>query len=164
MGAVGNFFDKEKRKNNLVVHNLPESKAQDPKERASKDMDAIKDLIRGEFHLNADISKAFRAGKLLQDKPRPLVVTLSDEATKWEILRLAPQLRGSTKYDDVFLSPDRTPEERERDRKVRFEAKKLREEGKKVRIHRGKVVVIQDDPTDSVNASATAVVPPARSD
>ena len=90
VGAVGNFFDKEKRKNNLVVHNLPESKAQDPKERASKDMDAIKDLIRGEFHLNADISKAFRAGKLLQDKPRPLVVTLSDEATKWEILRLAP--------------------------------------------------------------------------
>ena len=43
----------------------------------------------------------------------------------------------------MFLSPDRTPEEREADRKLRLEVKKLREEGKPVRIQRGKVVFLQ---------------------
>ena len=75
VGAVGNFFDKEKRKNNIVIHNLPESEAQDAKERTDKNMDAFKDLLKDEFHLNAKVNRAFRAGKVLQDKPRPLVVT-----------------------------------------------------------------------------------------
>ena len=43
----------------------------------------------------------------------------------------------------MFLSPDRTPEERETDRKLTLEVKKLQEEGKTVRIQRGKVVFLQ---------------------
>ena len=157
VGAVGSFFDKEKRKNNLVVHNLPESDSQDPKERASKDLDAFKGLIRDEFHLNVGVSKAFRAGKVLQDKPRPLIVTLDEESAKWELLRLAPQLRESNSHGRVFLSPDRTPEEREQDRMLRLEAKKHREEGKTVRIHRGKVVVIKEAPKVPETAPTTKV-------
>ena len=141
--TVGNLFDKEKRKYNIVVHNLPESVNQDSKTRNEKDVEAFKNLIKDEFHISANIGRAFRAGKIHQERPRPLIVSLAEEGTKWDILRLAPQLRDSERCRNVFLSPDRTPEEREADRKLRLEVKKLREEGKAVRIQRGKVVFLQ---------------------
>lgn len=141
--TVGNFFDKEKRKYNIVVHNLPENADQDPKVSNEKDVEAFTNLLKDEFHVFASISKAFRAGKRQQERPRPLIVSLTEEGAKWDILRMAPQLRSSERYKNVFLSPDKTPEEREADRKLRLEAKKLREEGNIVRIQRGKLVIVQ---------------------
>ena len=138
--TVGNFFDKEKRKYNIVVHNLPENESEDAKTRINKDVEDFSNLIKDEFHISANISKAFSAGKSQPNRPRPLIVSFAEEGTKWDILRVAPQLKGSTRYSDVYLSPDRTPEEREKDRQLRLEVKRLHEEGKVVRIQRGKVV------------------------
>ena len=155
--VVGNFFDKEKRRNNIVVHNLPESSVQDPKERSQKDAETFKSLVQEEFKLRISVVKVFRAGKIQPEKPRPLIVTLDDEGVKWDILRLAPQLRGHSMFGNVFLSPDRTPEERERDRNLRVEARRLREEGKTVRIHKGRVVVLDAAPTASAREREGAV-------
>ena len=111
--TVSNLFDKEKRKYSIVVHNLPEGVSQDNKTRNEKDIEAFKNLIKDEFHISANISRAFRAGKIHQEQPRPLIVSLAEDGTKWDILRLAPQLRDSERYRNVFLSPDKTLEERQ---------------------------------------------------
>ena len=155
--VVGNFFDKEKRRNNIVVHNLPESPVQDPKERSQKDVETFKSLVQDEFKLKISVVRTFRAGKIQPEKPRPLIVTLDDEGAKWDILRQAPQLRGHSVFGNVFLSPDRTPEERERDRNLRMEARRLREEGKTVRIHKGRVVVVDAAPTVSATGREGSV-------
>ena len=55
--SVGNFFDKEKRKYNNVVHNLPENGNQDVKAR-TEDIEDFKNLIKDEFHISGNISKA----------------------------------------------------------------------------------------------------------
>ena len=154
--SVGDFFDKERRKQNIVVHNLLESVDEDPKRRNEKDIEAFKTMIREELHISTDVRKAFRAGKRQQDRPRPLIVSLVEEGIKWDILRIAPQLRDSERYRGVFLSPDRTPEEREKDRKLRLEVRKLREEGKAVRIQRGKVVFLQPTPAESGQSQRAA--------
>ena len=134
-----------------MVHNLPEVSAQDNKERNKKDVEVVTSLIEGEFHIKAKIVKSFRAGKVMSDKHRPLIITLEEEGVKWDILRQAPQLMGQPLYGGVFLSPDRTREERERDRNLREKARRLREIGKTVRIQKGQVVVIDEgSPTQGV--------------
>ena len=48
-------------------------------------------------------------------------------------------------FVNAFLSPECTPEERERDRNMHVEARRLRE-GETVCIHKGKVVVLDATP------------------
>ena len=154
--SVGDFFDKERRKQNIVVHNLPESVDVDSKRRIEKDIEAFKSMVIDEFRMSVNIKQAFRAGKSEQERPRTLIVSLDDEGAKWDILKQAPHLRDSERYRGVFLSPDRTPEEREKDRNLRLEVKKLREEGKSVRIQRGKVVLLHPPPAGSGRAEGAA--------
>ena len=87
------FMDKEKRKLNVVVHNLPETNSPSLAERAEKDQELFMDIIKEGLNLIVRPTRSFRVGKRLDDKPRLLVVSLENADTKFELLKMAPQLR-----------------------------------------------------------------------
>ena len=59
------------------------------------------------------VEKVLRLGKVVRDKPRLLLVLLTDLSTRRQILRNAKSLRNSQSYKKVFICPDLTPKERE---------------------------------------------------
>ena len=72
----------------------------------------------------------YRAGKPREEgeKPRPLIVRLSDDETREKILSKASRLARSQRFGKVFVWKDLTKQQREEDQKTE---KALKEEAAK---------------------------------
>lgn len=139
--VLDDHLDKEKRKANVVVHNLPEQVEGTVTEKCEKDSTSFVTMIKSEMKINATVSKSFRAGKKLNDKPRLLIITLDNPAVKQDILRYAPQLRHSDQYSNIYITPDLTQKEREANRKLREELASRRRSGEvNLMIKGGKII------------------------
>ena len=110
-------------------------------ERASKDAENFKVMIRETMKIVVHTTKCFRVGRRREERPRLLIVSVDDLDTKHEILRHARDLRGIDNYGNIFITPDLTKSEREREqgKKTRDELARRREAGEKdLVIWRGK--------------------------
>ena len=137
------FLEKEKRKNNLVIHNLPEAEGGTFAERSDRDSKLFQDVVKDTFKLSVAVAKAYRVGKVTGSKPRLLIVTLDTPGVKGDILRLAPQLRNSGTWGNIYITPDLTKTEREAARRVREELAARRSAGEpNLTIRKGKVVSV----------------------
>ena len=56
-------MDKEKRKSNIVVHNLPKSSGENQAERADRDATVFREMIKEEMKLQVKVQRFFRVGK-----------------------------------------------------------------------------------------------------
>ena len=140
-GVFDDFLDKERRKLNVVMHNIPESQGESYAERMEQDKAKFKNVIRDGMRLNVNVTKAFRVGKPTQEKPRLLVVGLENAEVKIEILKMAPQLRSTEEWSDVYITPDLTWKEREEGRKLREELRRRTKAGEdNLIIRRGRIV------------------------
>ena len=142
-GMIDNFIDKERRKLNVVVHNLPEQETtNDPvDEKMQKDITSFCKIIKDELRLNIRVNKAFRAGPKQSTRPRLLIVTLDSTDAKLELLKLSPQLRNSDQWRSLFINPDLTRKEREDGKKLRQELADRKGAGESnIYIRQGKIV------------------------
>ena len=140
-GILDSFLDKEQRKMNLVIHNMEEPSAEGARERASKDAENFKVMIRETMKIVVHTTKCFRVGRRREERPRLLIVSVDDLDTKHEILRHARDLRGIDNYGNIFITPDLTKSEREQGKKTRDELARRREAGEKdLVIWRGKII------------------------
>ena len=119
----------EKRKQNLILHNIVEPASVSQADLMRKDGEAFSDLTKEEFNLNVKITKAIRLGRKSGDKRRLLLVTLESAEDRRNILRLAKTLRRSATRSDVYIQPDETQKEREISRDLRAALKVRRDEG-----------------------------------
>ena len=110
--VLDDHLDKEKRKGNIVVHNLPEQEGDTLADRSSKDITEFTTMVREAMRLNVMASRSFRVGKRNQAKPRLMIVTLDNPSMKHDILRGAPQLRHIERYSNIYLTADLTQRER----------------------------------------------------
>ena len=91
--------------------------------------------------MNVAVARSFRVGKSVEGRDRLLIVTLEMPGVKQDVLRLAPQLRSSEKYGNVYITPDLTPAEREAAKKLRDELSARRKAGEvNLTICRGRIV------------------------
>ena len=134
------YMERERRKNNLIIHNFPESTT--TSQNPSNDIQVFTELVKTEFNISEiKVTKAVRLKQTKPDKPRLLLVTLENLSTKRNILQQATKLRKSTSWSDVFISPDLTPKERVFNRKLREELKACKEAGEKdLYIRIGRIV------------------------
>ena len=140
-GIFDAFVDREKRKCNVVVHNLTESDGDTHNERMTQDRLRLKELLRKELHMNFHFTKSFRVGKFTEGKSRLLVATLDTEEAKWEVIRIAPQLRGTTMGSNIYINPDLTKQEREEGKRLRSELAERRNKGEhNLVIRKGRIV------------------------
>ena len=143
--VVDEYVEREKRKNNLIIHNLPEpTDVSSNEQRAVKDTETISDLFHTEFNLaNAKIQRITRLGAIKPNSSRPrlLLVEMGDISTKRSILKQATKLRKSSKWSNIYISPDLTPKERSLHKKLRDELKTRKNAGEKdLYIKRGKII------------------------
>lgn len=137
-GIFNDFMDKDRRKLNLVVHNLPES---DGANQMEADAGKFVSIVKEELKLIVKTTKAFRVGKPSGEKPRLLIVTLENMETKLEVLKMASQLRRSTEWSNIYITKDLTWKEREVQRKLRAELARRRENGEDDIVIKGLQIV-----------------------
>ena len=139
--ALDDHLDKEKCKANLVVHNLPEQEGGTMTERSERDIALFITMVKDVMKIRTSSSKSFRVGKRHNDRPRLLIVTLDNPACKQDILRNAPQLRNSTEFGNIYITPDLTQKEREANRKLREELTARRRAGEaNLTIRGGRII------------------------
>ena len=139
--VLDDHLDKEKRKANIVVHNLTEQVGGSLTERSEKDIALFTEMVRDVMKVNVSATKSFRVGKKIQDKPRLLIVTLDNPACRYDILRCAAQLRHTDQYTNIYLTPDQTQKEREAGKKLREELASRRRAGEtNLSIRGGKII------------------------
>ena len=88
-GILDEMQDKERRKLNIIIHNLKEAEGQSQSEKAKGDEVKFKEMIKEGMKLVVQTTKTFRVGKKVDNKPRLMVVSLTNMADKREILRLS---------------------------------------------------------------------------
>lgn len=142
--------DKEDRDSNIILHNIPESTAEDPAVRKQHDSEifqgVVTALLGGETKV--ETTNVFRMGKkqvsqgqgpapVTAQKPRLMMVKLKDRDDVNKLIKRRTHLKEAG-YPNVYITKDMPPEERAIQRKLREE---LRHKGKEThRIFRGKVV------------------------
>jgi hypothetical protein len=103
------------RKLNVVIFGLKEGE---------NDLDKFKLLCRSEMHCSVEPIACHRIGLKSKDKIRPLLVKCKNEADRRKVLGNAKLLRQSD-FDNVkkhiFIAPDMSKEEREKQKKIREE-------------------------------------------
>ena len=73
---VDEYVDRERRKLNLIVHNIAESDAATQADRGKKDMEVFSGILRDEFKLKIKVANAIRLGRKFGPKNRLMLVTL----------------------------------------------------------------------------------------
>lgn len=157
--------EKERKKMNLIIFNVEETEYTCRQERIDSELDICANIfanVQSEVK-KEDIVETFRLGKYrkpegrgeaeavtTQDiatqnrrKPRPLLVKLKDERAKWEIIKNAQRIRYSRveAFKALWIVPDLTMRERERDHELRRALQEKRDAGeegwfiKKGRLH-----------------------------
>ena len=157
--AIDEYMDREKRKCNLIVYNLPEPPTDmETTECVKKDKEFFKEIVGSILDKdlsNLQITKVLRLGKSPSAKPRPLLVSIQDELWKREILRFAYKLSKISKWSSIYVSPDYTRKEREANKVLRNELRRRKENGEEnLSIRNGKIIVKKcGKQTDQMDAS-----------
>ena len=141
VGMVDEYMDRQTRRKNVVVFNLPESTAQTPSDRKKDDLDRFIQLVRDELHLIVSPEKCYRVGQRNDTRSRLLIVTLESEDVKWDVLRQAPQLKQSKHFPRIYINPDLSMQERTKAKQLRQELARRKASGEHdIKIQRGKIV------------------------
>ena len=109
--------DRNRRKKNVIVFNLPESNKESISDQVIDDCEKLLLLLDGKVQLTENkIVQIFRIGNKDMQKKRPMVVKCNSENTKWEILRASKNLKYLDQNHESFpiqISLDRTLRERQ---------------------------------------------------
>lgn len=128
--VLSELANREKKKNNIILHNIAESTEENVKDRKAADMkslDNVMKTIKVKLNTNtedegADVKFCVRLGEKNTDasKPRPMLIGLKDEQVKTKILQNAKNLFNS-QLKDVSIVPDLTNKQRKDEQRMRQE-------------------------------------------
>ena len=120
--------EREERSQNVVFYGLEESREGEVEARRKEETERVKEVVRKiGVELKEEVEVKFRAGKRKEgegEKPRPLIVKISDDETRERIFKDSRNLARVPELRSVFVSQDLTWAQREEARK---EEKELRE-------------------------------------
>jgi len=127
--------DRERRKNNVIIYNLPETSPQ-------QDEKWFTDLCKAVFDIGIKVTKILRLGKPTEDKTRPLLIVLENLSHKEFIVSHSHYLRRHSQYNNIYVSADMTKFQRDKHRKLVQELKQRRGRGEKnLTILNGEIVL-----------------------
>ena len=137
--AVKQVEKKEDRSCNIVAFGVPESEEIEGTE--SKVLNILEHLEE-----KPKIVSCCRIGQQKSGTVRPIRLRFQNSVTAYQILNKAKKLKDIDAYKSVYLSPDRSPEERDTRRKLveELKRKRLSDPNSSYHIRRGKVVCISE--------------------
>lgn len=113
--VVKSAVNSEERSRSVMVFGLPEGEVVQGK---TVYVDDQMDKLLCNFDYKPRMRECYRVGIQKPGFTRPVRVTLTSPDAVAEILKESKRLKGSPVYSMVFISPDRTPEERAARRKL----------------------------------------------
>ena len=128
--------EKDRKALNVVIHGATESEKVDKEEVKAEEEETVMKIAEAmEVEIEGDIEVMYRAGAKKTDaKSRPLVVKVSNNATREKLLTYGNRLSRKAEWRKVFVSLDLTYQQREEARKLDAElyeeAEKKTEEAK----------------------------------
>lgn len=150
---VGEYMEemqeREKRKLNIIVVNLPESGKDSAEERKQEDRDRVRQLVSRTVDDvdSTELDNPIRLGpiKIGQNaRPRLLRMTVQNVETKKKILKNVAKLNRNVPFEKrVFINDDSTPKERERIKELRAEMQVRKENGEQnlmINYREGKIM------------------------
>ena len=142
--------ERSSRQCNLIIHNVPESPSMESNTRKAYDENQAKDILE---HLDvevAEVTQPTRLGKKTENasRPRLLRVTVSNERVKKQALMKAKILRKSEDQtlSKIYITPDLTFQEREKNRKLRAELAARKQKGETELVIRNGRIIKGDPP------------------
>ena len=116
---------RESKKANLMIFSLPEPDNSLPSlEKKDSDMEAVNNIssfLGVNLNSDTDIKFIYRVG-VVGEKPRPLSLGLRNANHKDDILKRAWRLAKNSKYQNISLAPDLTPQQVRCEKKLQSEA------------------------------------------
>ena len=100
---VDEYRDKEMRKSNVIIYNIPESKAVDGAGRKKDDIAVINAIVEEIGSTALDIVDVARLGAKASDKSHPLKVHLNQRRS---LLVNAKNLCNSDQFNRIYINPD----------------------------------------------------------
>ncbi|KAK3876630.1 hypothetical protein Pcinc_018603 [Petrolisthes cinctipes] len=136
--------EKEKRKKNIVMFNVPESEKEPAsKEEETEDRGICESIFQDMLKVkDAKIESSFHLGRRSNDKIRPLVIQLNEVGVKWALVAKSRELyrNEDEMIKKIIIAPDLTKKEREENYKLQEELGKRREQRGQWIIKKGRVV------------------------
>ena len=140
-------FEKEKRQQNIILHNIKESSAEDAEGRVMHDTEVFEKVVGALLGKQdeVEVEKIYRLGKRpdgrdggnLQQKPRLMLVRVKNKEQVDALIKRRTQLKDRG-FPNVYLTRDLSHEEREVQKKLRAE---LEAKGKDTHvIFQGRVI------------------------
>lgn len=139
---INEYREREVRKCNVLLHNMPEPVGETPEERKQEDEELIYEIAQEIGVDEINVKQVIRLGKK-SSKPRLTKVELESSKQKRSLLQKAKQLRDIENEDwkNIFISPDLSPLARQQGRDLRNELKTRKEDGETdLIIRKGKII------------------------
>ena len=144
--ALEDQKEKEEKKNNIIIFNVPETVVSDERTEMSQDLETIKEII-SLVHPSAEsvalsAKNVMRLGGRKDGKVRPIKIQFQEDFTKGKVFRNSAKLRNVAKYEKVNISNDKTKKELLADRLLRekLQAARLERPDDDLIIFRGNII------------------------
>ena len=158
LSIADELADRERRKNNLIIYNLPESTDN------SKDKSFFTELCKSVFDTTVKITKSLRLGKKHENKNRPLLIGLENQQNVVNITSRAAYLRHHDKYENIYIAPDMTKYQRSKHKQLVDELKRRKSNGENNLIIRNGEIVTRRLRTQNSDNRDTAAPSPTDMD
>ena len=150
--SVSEKEQQDKRKNNMIIVNIPESKDEDPADRKAHDTKFLSNIfskIAPEADLS-EISDPIRLGEVnTNGTPRLIKITFKNNQTKATIFKNATNLnkKETTPKERIYLNNDLTEMQRKAEHSKRVEIRELRKNNPDKIYHFKKGQIVESEKT-----------------
>jgi len=96
-----------------------------------------RDFLKEKLHWKGKIFQAKRVGRICEERPRPIKVTMASVQDKHQLLGRNKLLKGSHFFLDEDLTKKQQEERRDEVEKIRI----AKNEGKRAWLYNGKVII-----------------------
>lgn len=135
--------DRHSRQKFLIISGLEEPLTGSPAERRLRDKEIVEGLAHKIGVTDFEVSDVLRIGPVHGRKPRLLRLKCPSKTVRTSLLRSSKNLRKHSEFQKVYINPDLTPLQREKDRLLRTELTSRRRAGESVIIREGRIVVLK---------------------
>lgn len=127
--ALYDFKEREMRKNNLIIYNLPESNAANGEDRKVEESEKVEKICES-LEMPSTQENVVRLGERKTGdgaRPRPLKVTFLDENSKKKFLKSSSLLKNTNEFKKISVTPDYTFRQRKINNQMKAEVAKRRQ-------------------------------------
>lgn len=161
--AVQERHDRVLREANVVVTGLEDTKEETEEATKVRVEEVLQEGLRLPPSGAGSVLQAMRMGKYAEGKKRPVLVRCKSRVEAGEILKSRSGLKNAGgEFEEVYVNPDRTPEEREKVRKAVAEMRRLRKEGKKAFVTMSGDLVVEGEKGERQRTSFKSASPWAK--